>query len=159
LKEILFHGLYNTWKTLSLLYWPSTVNALCHDAAYDSCGPSSCAPHTDQHPLGKPANQAKCWLSFWLCYKKGGFLANGTNHSMGISIISVGSLLLSALTFPVSRHSLTLQFRAELHFEHENVADWSQFCCKPMLNFILICSLRIFLMVLGGEWQYCGNVE
>ena len=29
------------------------------------------------------------------------------------------ALLLSALTFPVSRHSLTLQFRAELHFDHK----------------------------------------
>jgi len=68
------------------------------------------------------------------------------------------ALLLSALTFQVRRHSLTLQFRAELHFEHETVADWSQFCCKPMLNFILICSLQIFY---GGwqGWQYCGNIE
>ena len=54
--EILLHGLYNTWKTFSLLCKPSTVNPLCCDAAYDSCGASSCAPHADQHPPGKLAN-------------------------------------------------------------------------------------------------------
>ena len=32
------------WKKFSLLYWPSTVNPLCADAAYDSCGTSSCVP-------------------------------------------------------------------------------------------------------------------
>jgi len=68
----------------------------------------------------QPANQAQCWLSCRPCYNKGGFLANGTNHWRRMSlIVSVGSLLLSALTFPVSRHSLTLQFRSELHFKHK----------------------------------------
>jgi len=66
------------------------------------------------------ANQARCWLSCRPCYNKGGFLANGTNHWRRMSlIVSVGSLLLPALTFQVSRHSLTLQFRAKLHFEHK----------------------------------------
>ena len=68
-KEILLHGLYNTWKS-SLLYKPSTVNALCHDAACDSCGASSGVPHADQHLPGKPTNRARCWLSCRPCYKK-----------------------------------------------------------------------------------------
>ena len=38
-KEIPVHGLYNTWKTFSLLYRPSTVNPVCCDAGYDSCAP------------------------------------------------------------------------------------------------------------------------
>jgi len=98
----------------------------------------------------QPANQVQCWLSCWPCYNKGGFLVNGTNHWRRMSlIVSVGSLLLCALTFPVSRHSLTLHCCAELHFEYETVADWSQFCYKPMLNFILICSLQIFF---NGGW-------
>ena len=59
-KVILLHGLYNTWKTFTLLYGPSTVNPLCCDAAYDSCGASSCAPHADQYPAVKPANRAQC---------------------------------------------------------------------------------------------------
>ena len=68
----------------------------------------------------QPANQAQCWLSCQPYYKKGGFLANGTNHCRRMSlIVSVGSLLLSALTFQVSRYSLTIQFRAEPHFEHK----------------------------------------
>ena len=71
IKEILFHDLYNTWKTFSLLYKPSTVNLLCGDAAYDSCGASSCAPHADQHPPGKPTNRAQYWLSCRPFYKKG----------------------------------------------------------------------------------------
>jgi len=48
-KEIMLLGLYNTWKTFSLLYRPSTVISLCCDAPYDSCRASSCAPHADQH--------------------------------------------------------------------------------------------------------------
>ena len=70
IKEFPVHGLYNMWKTFSLLYRPSTVNPVCHDAAYNSSGLSSCVPHTDQHPLGEPANQARCWLSCRLSYKK-----------------------------------------------------------------------------------------
>ena len=61
------------WKTFSLLYNPSTVNPLCCDAAYDSCG-QSCAPHADQHPPGKLANWTGCWLSFRPCYKNLVFL-------------------------------------------------------------------------------------
>ena len=84
--------------------------------------------------------------------KKGGFLANRTNHSRRISLtISIGSLLLSALLFPVRCHSLTVQCRAELRFDHQTVADWSQFCRKAMLNFILICSLQLILMMVVGR--------
>ena len=49
-KEILLHGLYNLWKTFLLVYRPSTVHPLCHDAAYESCGASSRALHAFQHP-------------------------------------------------------------------------------------------------------------
>jgi len=47
LKEILPCGLYNMWQTYLQLFRPSTVNPVCRDAAYNSCGPSSCAPRTD----------------------------------------------------------------------------------------------------------------
>jgi len=79
--------------------------------------------------------------------QKGGFLANGANHSRRISLITeVGSL------FQVRRHSPTLQCRAELCFDNQTVADWSQFCRKAVLNLILICSLQLILMVVGvGE--------
>ena len=60
IKKIPVHGLYNMWKTFSLLYRPSTVHPVCRDAAYDSCGLSSCAPYADQHPPGEPANRAQC---------------------------------------------------------------------------------------------------
>jgi hypothetical protein len=69
IKEIPVQGFYNTWKTVSLLYGPSTVIPVCHDTTYDSCGPSY-APHADRHPPGKPSNQAQHWLSCRLCYKK-----------------------------------------------------------------------------------------
>jgi len=69
LSEILLHGLYSMWETFSILYKPRTVNPLCHDAAYDSCKASSCVPHTDQHPPGKPAIRTRCWLSCRSCNK------------------------------------------------------------------------------------------
>jgi len=69
-KEIPVHGLYNTWKTFSLLYGPSTVNPVCCDAAFESCGLSSYVPRADRHTPGEPANQTQCWLSCRLCYKK-----------------------------------------------------------------------------------------
>ena len=69
------------WKTFSRLCRLSAVAPLCRDAACDSCGASSCAAHTYQHLRGKAANWTQCWLSCRSCYKKGGFLANGTNHS------------------------------------------------------------------------------
>jgi len=53
LKEILPCGLYNAWKTFSLLYRPSTVNPVCRDAAYNSCGLSSRAAHSDQQLPGE----------------------------------------------------------------------------------------------------------
>jgi len=86
-KEILLHGLYNTWKS-SLLYKPSTVNSLCCDAAYDSCGASSSVPHADQHLPGKPTNHARCWLSCRPCYNKGALLDNTANHLRRISLIT-----------------------------------------------------------------------
>jgi len=58
-KGIPVHGLYCTWKTFSLLYGRSTVNPVCCDAAYDSCGPLSYAPHADQHPSGEPTNRVR----------------------------------------------------------------------------------------------------
>jgi len=78
------------------------------------------------------------------------FLPTETTIGGGCLLSFRLALLLSALTFQVRRHSLTLEFRSELHFEHETVGDWSQFCCKQMLNFISISSLQIFLMVVVG---------
>ena len=69
-KAIPVHGLYSTWKTFSLLYGPSTVSPVCCDAAFENCGLSSYVPCADRHPPGEPANQARCWLSCRLCYKK-----------------------------------------------------------------------------------------
>jgi len=69
----------------------------------------------------------------------------------GCLIVKVGFLLLSALSFQVRHLSPTLQFCVELRFDHRTVTDWSQFCCKAMLNFILICSLQLILMVVGRE--------
>ena len=87
-KKILLHGLYNSWKTFTLLYRPRTVHPLCCDAAYKRCGVSSCAPHAYQHPTVKPANRSRFCLSCTPCYKKGSFLANGTNHFRRISLIT-----------------------------------------------------------------------
>jgi hypothetical protein len=70
IKEIPVRGLYNTWKTFSLLYRLSTVNTVCCDTAYNSCEASSCAPRPDRHPPGEFANRAHRWLSCRLCYKK-----------------------------------------------------------------------------------------
>jgi hypothetical protein len=96
-----------------------------------------------------------------LVTKEGGFLANGANHSRRVSlIISVGSLLLCVLLFQVRRHSLTIQCRAELRFDNQTVADWSQLCRKATSILSLICSLQLILMVVGvggGAWQSCGN--
>jgi hypothetical protein len=41
IKEVPVCVLYNSWKTFSLLYRPSTVNPVCRDAAYDRCRPLS----------------------------------------------------------------------------------------------------------------------
>jgi len=49
-------------------------------------------------------------------------------------------------------------FHAEHDFDHKTAADWSQFCCKAMSNFILICSLQLFLLLDGRGWQSCGNI-
>jgi len=76
------------WKTFTLLYRPSTVHPLCHDAAYERCGASSRAIYAYQHPSVKPTNRAQCCLSCRPCYKKCGFLANGTNHSRRVSLIT-----------------------------------------------------------------------
>ena len=84
-KEILLHGLYNSWKTFTLFYRPNAVHPLCHGAAYKSCGASSGAPHAYQHPSVKSAVRARCCLSCTPCYKKGVFLAN---NSRRISLIT-----------------------------------------------------------------------
>ena len=148
------------WKIFSLLYSPNTVNPLCHNAAYDSCGSSSCVPHTDQHPPCKPTNRAQCWLSCRPCYKKMVFLPTKPTIRGGFPSSLRLTLLLSAPLFQVRRHSVTLQCRAELRFDHQAVVDWSQFCHKAISNFILVCSSQRFLMAVGGEgggWHSCGN--
>ena len=73
-KEILLHGLYNSWKTFLLVYRPSTVHPLCHDAPYESFGAFSRAPRAFQHPPVTPTNRAQCCLSYTLCYKNVVFL-------------------------------------------------------------------------------------
>ena len=70
-KQVLLQGLYNSWKTFTLLYRPISVHPLCHNAAYESCAASSHAPHAYQHTPVKPANGALCCLSSMPCYKKG----------------------------------------------------------------------------------------
>ena len=103
-KEFLLRSLYNMWKTLSLLYKPSTVNPLCCDAAYDICR-QSCVPHADQNPPGKLANRTECWLSFRPCYKKIGFLATGTpfeedfSYHLGWLSVTVQALVPSKAPF------------------------------------------------------------
>ena len=104
-KEILLHGLYNTWKT-SLLYKPSTVNPLCCDAAFDSCGASSRVHHTDQHLLGKPANRTQCWLSCRPCYKRRWFscqrsqpFEEGFSYHFGWLSVTVCALVPSKAPF------------------------------------------------------------
>ena len=144
-KEILLHGLCNSWKTLSLLYRPSTVHPLCHDAAYESCGASTHAPHVYQHLPVTRTNRARCCLSCMPCYKKGGFLPTEPTIGGGFLLPLRLAVLLSTLSFQVRLHSPTLQSCAELCVDH-----WSQFCRKAMSNFILICSLQLILMVVGG---------
>ena len=97
-----------------------------------------------QYPLSKHANRAQCWLSCRPCYKKVVFLPTEPTIGGGCLLSFRLALLLSLLSFQVRRHSQTLQYCAELHFDHQPVAHWSQFCCKAMSNFILICSLRFF---------------
>jgi len=58
--------------------------------------------------------------------------------------------LSSPLLFQVRRHSPTLQCHAELCADHQTVTDWSQFCHKAMSDFILSCSLQLFLCWLAG---------
>ena len=61
-------------------------------------------------------------------------------------------MLLAALLFKVKRHSPTLQCLAELCVDHQTVTDFSQVCRKAMSNFVLSCSLQLFLcLLLGGE--------
>jgi hypothetical protein len=67
------------------------------------------------------------------------------------------ALLSSVLLFKVRRHSPALQCHAEPCVDHQTVTDWSQFCRKAMSNFLLSCSLQLFLWGLGG-WQNYGNI-
>ena len=125
IKEILLHGLYNTWKTFSLLYKPSTVNPLCCDAASDSCGASR-PTLTSTHFLNLPIERGVGY-PLGPVTKRGVFLPTESNHWRISLIIKVGSLLLCTLLFQVRCDSLTLQFRTELRFDHQTVTDWSQF--------------------------------
>jgi len=58
--------------------------------------------------------------------------------------------LSSPLLFKGRCHSPTLQCHAELCVDHQTVTDWSQFCHKAMSDFILSCSLQLFLCWLVG---------
>ena len=138
-KEILVHGLYNSWKTFSLLYRPSTVHPLCHDAAYESCGASLCVPHAYQHPSVKPANRGLCCLSCGPCYKKGWFscqrnqtLEEDFSYDLGWLSVTIDALVPSKAPFssppklcgtlywpPNCRWLVTVlpQGNVELHFD------------------------------------------
>ena len=149
-KEILLHGLYNSLKTFSLLYRPNAVHPLCHDAAYESCGALSCVLHTYQHPSVNPPIERDVVYPVGRVTKNVVFLPTEPTIRGGCLLSLRLALLLSVLFFQVRRHSPTLQSFAELSVDHQTLADWSQFCCEAMLNFILICSLQLILMVVGG---------
>ena len=51
-------------------------------------------------------------------------------------------MLLSTLLFTVGCLSLPHQCRAELHVDHQTVADRLQLCCKAVSDFILSSSLH-----------------
>jgi hypothetical protein len=58
----------NMWKNFSLLYRPNTINPVCHDTAYDSCGSVLTNPHLDNPPIepdfGYPVGKKKKkWFS------------------------------------------------------------------------------------------------
>ena len=78
-----------------------------------------------QYPSGKPTNQARCWLSCRTCYKKMWFscqqnqpLQDDVSYRLGWLSVTVCALV------PSRRYSITLQFCAELCFDHQTVADW-----------------------------------
>jgi hypothetical protein len=70
-----------------VLYRLSTVNPVYRDAAYDSCGASSCAPHANQHLPGKHPVKRDFGYPIGSVTKKVVFLVNGTNHSRRMSLI------------------------------------------------------------------------
>ena len=104
-KEILLHGLYNSWKTFLLVYRPGTVHPLCHDAPYESCGASWRAPRAFQHPPVTPTNREQCCLSYTLCYKNVVFLPTEPrfeedfSYHLGWLSVTVRALLSSKAPF------------------------------------------------------------
>ena len=159
IKEILVHGLYNSWKTFSLLYRPSTVHPLCHDIAYKSCGSSSHAPHAYEHPPVKPANQVRCCLSCrpclqkrWLSCQQNQPFEEDFPYHLGWLSVTVDALVPSKAPFsnppklcrtlcwpPNCRWLVTVlpQGNVELHFD----------------SFFT----TYFNGGWRGEWQSCGN--
>jgi len=71
------------------------------------------------YPLGPVT---KIWFS---CHWNPPFKEDFSYH-LGWLSVTVRPL------FQVRRHSPTLQFRVELRFDHQTVADLSQFCCKAV---------------------------
>jgi len=133
------------WKTFSLVLAKHSQSIVPWCSIWQLWGIVMCAPCWPT-----PANRAQCWVSCRPCYKKGGFLPTEPTIRGGCLLSFRLPLCYSALAFQVRYHSPTLQFFAELHFDHQTVAHWSQFCCKAMLSFILICPLQLFL---NGGWQ------
>jgi len=87
-----------------------------------------------------------CFFRILSLQQKSGSLANGTIQSRRMClIIKVGFLLLSMLSFKVRYHSLNHHCHAELHFNQQTVADWSQFCSKAILVFIWVFPYSLFL--------------
>jgi hypothetical protein len=135
----------------SLLYGLSVVKSMCCDAAYNSCGPWSYAPHTNGHLPGEPASRARSLLYCRLCLKKVVLLPTEPTIRGGCLLLFKLVLLLSMLLVKVRRLYPTLQCHAELHVDYQTVADWSQFCHKAVSNFILSYSLQLFLWWLSGR--------
>ena len=157
-KEILVHGLYNSWRTFSLLYRSSTV----HCAMMQLMKAVGCPTPTNTRLLNPPIEHDVVYPVSPFTKQVAILPTEPEPTIWGVFLLSLSlALLLSVLFFLVRRHSPILQSCAELCVEHQTVADWSQFCHKAMSNFILICSLQLILMAVGGwvggVWQSCGN--
>ena len=88
IKEILVHGLYSSWKHSHFSIGLAQSICCAMMQLTGAVRASSRTPHAHQHPPVKPTNRVQCCLSSMPCYKKGGFLANGTNHLRRISLIT-----------------------------------------------------------------------
>ena len=99
-KEILLHGLYNSWKTFLLVYRPSTVHPLCHDAAYESCIASSRAPHAFQHPpIERDVYPVRRVTKMWFSWQRNLPVEEDFSYHLGWLSVTVRALLPSKAPF------------------------------------------------------------